>query len=231
MSIRVITFDLDDTLWDVKPALERAEAAQRAWLLRHRPRTLEAIGPEEHRELRKRVWRSNATLTHNVTAMRKLLLRELQLAAGYSSADAEAGANAAFASFIEERQRVELHANALTVLDVLARSCRLGALTNGNADVYKTDAGEYFEFALLAEEVGASKPAADMFLAALELTGVAADEVLHVGDSVEHDVLGALGVGMRAAWLNPEGHDWTHDARPDALIRSLDELPDLLKRL
>ena len=31
-TIRLITFDLDDTLWDVRPALEAAEAAQWSYL-------------------------------------------------------------------------------------------------------------------------------------------------------------------------------------------------------
>ena len=33
MTIEVITFDLDNTLWDVEPALIKAEDAQREWLL------------------------------------------------------------------------------------------------------------------------------------------------------------------------------------------------------
>ena len=37
------------------------------------------------------------------------------------------------------------------VLEALAGRFRLGALTNGNADVFKTDAGEHFDFAFLAE--------------------------------------------------------------------------------
>ena len=31
-AIRLITFDLDDTLWDARPALEAGEAAQRSYL-------------------------------------------------------------------------------------------------------------------------------------------------------------------------------------------------------
>ena len=41
--IRVITFDLDNTLWDVEPALIRAEEAQQSWLLEHRPGAVEAF--------------------------------------------------------------------------------------------------------------------------------------------------------------------------------------------
>lgn len=229
--IKVITFDLDNTLWDVDPALRRAEDAQNGWLRAHRPGAIDGISHEDLWELRKQLWREHPELAHNVTAMRKCLLRELQERAGYSPAQAAAGAEAAFFAFLEERQRVELYAEALTVLELLAGRFRLGALTNGNADVYKTDAGEYFDFAFLAEEVGASKPAPDMFHAALELTGASAREVLHVGDNPEHDVLGALNVGMRAVWLNAGGEPWTHGPTPDATIADLAELPAAIDRI
>lgn len=227
--LKVITFDLDNTLWDVEPALLRAEEAQRQWLLAHRPGAMDGIGHDELWTLKKALWRSHPALAHNVTAMRKLFLRELQERAGYDAAQAAEGAEAAFAAFLHERQRVELYSQALTVLEILAGRFRLGALTNGNADVYKTDAGEYFDFAFLAEDIGASKPAPDMFHAALELTGVEPQEVLHVGDNPEHDVLGALNVGMRAVWVNAGAATWSHAQRPDATIRDLAELPDAIE--
>lgn len=231
MTIRVITFDLDNTLWDVEPALLRAEEAQRQWLLAHRRGSMEAIDHEALWEFKKRLWKRHPELAHNVTAMRKLLLRELQLAAGYDAAAAEEGAEQAFAAFLLERQRVELYSDALEVLQGLAGRYCLGALTNGNADVYKTDAGEYFDFAFLAEEVGASKPAPDMFHAALEKTKARPEEVLHVGDNPEHDIRGARAVGMRTAWINASNAEWQGEEKPDLTIRHVRELPGVLSQL
>ena len=37
----LVTFDLDDTLWDVRPVLERAELRVGIWLREHCPRVLE----------------------------------------------------------------------------------------------------------------------------------------------------------------------------------------------
>jgi len=234
VSIRVITFDLDNTLWDVEPALLRAEEAQRRWLLDHRPGSMEHIGHDELWSVRKRLWQRHPELAHNITALRRLLLEELQRDAGYSDEEAREGAAAAFAAFIAERQRVELYSDALHVLEALARDYCLGALTNGNADVYKTDAGEYFDFAYLAEEVGASKPAPALFEAALAHTGASAGEVVHVGDNPEHDVVGARRAGMRAIWVNPRKAPWppAHGAEgPHATIASLTELPRVLRTL
>jgi len=38
--------------------------------------------------------------------------------------------------------------------------------------------------------------------------GVQAHEVLHVGDDAHLDVVGAVGCGMQAVWVNRDGHDW-----------------------
>jgi len=228
MTIELLTFDLDNTLWDVEPALLRAENAQRQWLLEHRPGAMEDIDHDALWALKKALWKAHPELSHHVSAMRRLLLKEIQLHAGYSAAQAERGAEAAFAVFLEERQRVELYAQALEVLELLAGRYRLGALTNGNADVYKTDAGEYFDFAFLAEDIGASKPAPDMFHAALEATGLRPEQVVHVGDNPSHDIEGAKLVGMRAVWINASDAPWEGSPAPDATIRHVAELPGAL---
>lgn len=230
MKIAVITFDLDNTLWDVEPALLRAEQAQRGWLLQYRPGCIEHHDHDSLWEFKQAVWKRHPELIHHVSQMRILMLRELQQAAGYSEADSERGALGAFAAFLEERHKVELYEEALDILRQLAGSYRLGALTNGNADIYKTDAAEYFDFAFLAEEIGASKPAPDMFRAALEKTGVEPGQIVHVGDNPEHDILGASRVGLRTVWVNLQGASWNRaDIVPDAQVLRLSQLPAAIR--
>ena len=55
MDIKVITFDLDNTLWDVEPALLRAEEVQQDWLRRHRPGAVEAYSHGGLSEFKKSV--------------------------------------------------------------------------------------------------------------------------------------------------------------------------------
>ncbi len=231
MDIKVITFDLDNTLWDVEPALLRAEQAQQDWLLAHRPGTVEAYDHAGLWEFKKSVWRRHPHLLHHVSQIRVRMLYELQLAAGYSGQEAQAGAEQAFAAFLQQRQQVQLYEEALAVLEILAASYTLGALTNGNADVYKTDAGDYFDFAFLAEDIGASKPHPDMFHAALQQTGVAASSVVHVGDDPEHDILGAREVGMHTVWMNSRGRDWPEGPRASREISNLLQLPEAIAEI
>lgn len=231
MGIRVITFDLDNTLWDVDPVLLKAEAAQREWLLAHRPGAIDDYDHQRLWEFKQSVWRRHPGLLHDVSGMRRQMLLELQVAAGYTEADATSGAESAFTVFLEQRQRIELYTDALEVLEKLAERYTLGALTNGNADVFKTDAAEYFDFAFLAEQVGASKPAPDMFLAAMEASGVDAREIIHVGDNPEHDVAGASAMGMATIWINTNGSDWPGGKRADREITSLRQLPAAVESL
>ena len=181
---------------------DRAEEAQQQWLLQHRPGAVEAFDHEALLEFKKSVWKRHPHLLHHVSQMRIQMLYELQIAAGYPEEEARSGAKQAFAVFLQERHKVELYEEALDVLEQLAQDYTLGALTNGNADIYKTDAAEYFDFAFLAEDIGASKPHPDMFAAALQQAGVAAENIIHVGDDPEHDIQGARDVGMHTVWMN-----------------------------
>jgi len=225
MSIEVITFDLDNTLWDVDPALLRAEQAQRDWLLQHRPGTIEPYDHERLWEFKQSVWKRHPHLAHHVSQMRIQMLYELQIAAGYPEQAARSGAEQAFAAFLQERHKVQLYEEALAVLELLAGRYTLGALTNGNADIYKTDAAEYFDFAFLAEDVGASKPHPDMFHAALRQAGVPAHRIVHVGDDPDHDIRGAREVGMRTVWMNSRGKAWPGGEPADREIDNLAQLP------
>jgi putative hydrolase of the HAD superfamily len=79
------------------------------------------------------------------------------------------------------------------------------------------------------------KPHPSIFLSALAQLDVAPKHAVMVGDSLRHDVEGALNVGMRAVWLHRgDNAAPTYAAVQDAeipVIRSLRELPPLLSRV
>jgi HAD superfamily hydrolase (TIGR01549 family) len=70
--------------------------------------------------------------------------------------------------------------------------------------------------------VGAAKPDPRIFHAALEQAGCAPGQALHVGDSVENDLMGAVAAGLRGMLLDRSGGGGA------ATITSLAELPTLL---
>lgn len=224
-AIKVITFDLDNTLWDVEPVLRRAEQAQYQWLQQHREQVTRAFDPQGLWQFRVRAYELHPELTHQISELRVQALYEAQLHCGYSPELAMAGAREAFDAFLQVRHQVEPYDRALEVLESLAQRYSLGALSNGNADVYKVDIGEYFDFAFSAEQVDASKPLPDMFHAAMRASGAAAHQIIHVGDNPEHDVAGAQQVGMFTVWMNPTAQKWPGAAPADGEISSLEQLP------
>ena len=80
--------------------------------------------------------------------------------------------------------------------------------------------------AVTSAEVGAAKPGKALFRAGLELAGARPEEALHVGDSVEHDVLGARAAGVAAALVAREEVQPVPDGVP--VLASLAELPGLV---
>ena len=74
-TIRVITFDLDNTLWDVEPVLHRAEDEQNRWLQEHRPRVFEHFDAASMREFRFDAHRRHPELAHQISKIRIQALR------------------------------------------------------------------------------------------------------------------------------------------------------------
>ena len=228
--IHAITLDLDDTVWPIAPAIARAEAALGRWLAEHAPRTA-ALWPEQaRRALRERVASERPDLAHDFTTQRRITLERMLREAG----DDPALAEPAFDAFFAARCAVEHYHDSLDALERLAARVPLAALTNGNACVRAIGLMPPFRFQLGAREHGAAKPAPSIFHAACEQLDCEPACVLHVGDDIAMDVLGAQGAGLRSCWINRPGPDgavraWPHpEAPPDLELPGLGALADWL---
>ena len=198
--IRCITFDLDDTLWACTPVIARAEQRFYDWLDQHYPRITERYSYEAMIDDRIAYMRDYPELHHHLTRLRKQWLHKLATEAGYDDALVEPG----FRVFWLARNEVVPFREALDALETLGSLYRIGAITNGNADVHHIGIGHHFDFVVRSEEAGASKPHPDIFRQALAQAGA---------------------VGLRTVWVNAEGGPWPLEtAGPDITIRGLDEL-------
>jgi 2-haloacid dehalogenase len=65
--------------------------------------------------------------------------------------------------------------------------------------------GLSFAAVVTSEDVGAYKPAPQMFRRGLAMLRLRAEDALHVGDSVTADVAGARAAGIAAIWINRRG--------------------------
>jgi putative hydrolase of the HAD superfamily len=231
--LRLVTFDLDDTLWDVRPALAAAEAETEAWIHARCPALAERFDRHALVALRLRLLDERPELRHHISEWRREAMRLALRECGYAEAEARALAAEGFAVFHAARHRVEPFAAVEDCLHALSGRYLLGVITNGNADVFRLPVGRHFRFAVRAESVGASKPDPRHFRAALQEAGIDAEEAVHVGDHPEHDIAGAHGAGLRAVWYNPRRQAWPSGAGPaaHAEFAEFGELPALLRGL
>jgi HAD superfamily hydrolase (TIGR01549 family) len=224
-AIRAITLDLDDTLWPIWPTIQLAEKRLLAWLVEHAPATGALLeSPHVRQELRALVHAQWPGLHHDLNAMRRESIR-LGLQRTGENPDL---AEPAFDVFFAARMEVTLFDDALPGLKWLAQRYPILAVSNGTADVHKIGIGEYFVGSVNAQDVGVGKPDPRIFHAAAQRLGLAPQEILHVGDDANLDVIGALAVGMQTAWVNRSDHLWSQPQEPHATVGSMLELCDLL---
>jgi putative hydrolase of the HAD superfamily len=228
--IQLITFDLDNTLWDSDPVILSAEQACWDYLKRHYEKISGPFTKLSLRKLKFELINELPALSHKVSEIRIHCLKQALLRCGYSEQTAINGSLEAFKVFITERQQVTFYPNTIKTLTQLAKRYRLAALTNGNAHL--NDLGlNMFEFGYNAEDFAAAKPAPDLFEAALRTTNLAPQQVLHIGDHPEHDVLGAYQLGMHTLWFNQHQKPWQRkDCHPNLEVSHLEALPALINQ-
>jgi len=84
-----------------------------------------------------------------------------------------------------------------------------------------------FDHVVTAEQVRAYKPSRRVFEEALERIGRPRDRVLHVAQSVYHDIIPARAMGLEAVWINRRAGKTGSGATLFATGAPVLELPDL----
>jgi FMN hydrolase / 5-amino-6-(5-phospho-D-ribitylamino)uracil phosphatase len=224
---RVISLDLDDTLWPVAPLIEGAEKTLFAWLEARYPQAVHGHSIDTMRALRARIAVQFPERRHDLTFLRRRALAAQFGAAGLGAgsvvaagpdapSDLEALVDEAFEVFLAERNRVEFYADVRPSLTRLRARYRLFAVSNGNADLERCGIGDLFDGHVTAIGAGAAKPDARIFAQLERAAGVSAAEVLHIGDDPLADVVGATRAGMQAVWLNRDARPWPVQFPPPA---------------
>ena len=164
------------------------------------------------------------------------------LAAGFTRVAAQYGrtpvdAEALARGFLEtvDYAAVEPRPGATAAVEAARRRAAVGLVTNGpeSRQAGKLEAlpfGDAFEAVVFAGDLSRRKPHREPFERAVADLGVAPEETLFVGDSLEYDVAGAQNARLAAAWYPGDGDDDPDPYRPDHVLGSLDELEEVLGR-
>lgn len=123
--------------------------------------------------------------------------------------------------------------DTVSALRELQNRFRLAIISNVDDDLFaatQPQLGVEFDRVITAERARAYKPSLKIFELALSLAEVPAHRILHVGQSVYHDVLPAQSLGLATVWVNRPseragvGAVIAAEARPDLQVASLAEL-------
>jgi len=222
---QIITFDADDTLWDFGKMLERGSQAVSERLAQDYQIFLSAA------ELMRREEAYLATQdpdTVDYVAARRVVYGRVLAESGHP--DSEALADKLLSVYLQARNsRYEFFPDAHSTLEALTGRYILGWITNGTTLPHMAGLSEYFQFVISPATLGVRKPDPSVFLHAAQLGGAPIGALLHVGDSYEADVLGALQAGALAVWYNPFNHRRPQGiGQPHAEIKALAEVLNLV---
>ena len=130
--ISALTFDLDDTLYDNRPVIDRTMHESLAFVRSYHP-SLSQFDAHELNQLRQTLLAAEPEIYHDVTVWRHRALELGMRNAGLSAEAAKAGADAAMEHFAHWRSRVDVPQETHDTLAKLAKKWPLVAITNGNA--------------------------------------------------------------------------------------------------
>ncbi len=212
--VQAISFDLDDTLYDNHPIMQRAERALFSYLQRAEPRW-RSYQPADWYRNRAILLEAEPELHDDVSLLRQRVMAAMLMALGVDSTTAYALAAETFAHFLKVRSDFEVDPAVRAILAELAQRLPLIAISNGNANLDQIGIGAHFQFALYAGDGTPAKPDPALYRQAEARLALAPAQILHVGDNLHTDVLGA----RRAGWQSALTTEYLHDRGP--------HLPDL----
>ncbi|MCK9868627.1 HAD family hydrolase [Nocardiopsis dassonvillei] len=228
-SIRAISFDGDETLWDFRTAMRRALDDAVA-LLDGRGLAHEAgrVTADWLAALRDEVAREPG---FSGATMEEIRLESFVRAVRSCGSDDPSLVTEVYDRYMATRfGAMALYPETADVLEELHTSYPCVLVTNGNSDPERLGVGGYFTHRVVAAECGLRKPDPRIYSHTAELLGLPTESVLHVGDHPEEDVAAAARAGMRTVHVNRTGSPPPPGLRADAEVTALTGLVELLRR-
>jgi 2-haloacid dehalogenase len=127
--------------------------------------------------------------------------------------------------------------DSVASLKRLKRLYKLAIVSNVDEDMFEASARKLevpFDYVITASQVRSYKPSHNNFERALERIGLPREQVLHVAQSIYHDIIPARALGISSVWVNRRkglsgsGATLPAEGRPDLEVPDLRSLADLL---
>jgi len=105
--------------------------------------------------------------------------------------------------------------DTVQALKTMKKKYKLSVISNIDDDLFALTARHLqveFDWIITAEQVKSYKPSLSNFEYAIEKIGVPLDRILHVAQSIYHDIIPAKTMGLSAVWVNRRGQKEECDA-------------------
>ncbi len=226
--IRLVLFDLDDTIADTSRLAEMARKNAIENMIRH---GMPADFDTAYNELLELIKEYGSNFDRHFD----YLLRRLDIPYNpkWVAAGVIAYHNTKFA-YLREVRHVRK-----TLLKLKEMGILLGIITDGNPikqweKILRLELDPYFDEVLISDFVGVKKPHPKIFRKALGKFDVKADEAVMVGDRLYSDIYGAKRVGMHTVWFRYGKYansEREYEKYADFTIEDLKELPGIIEVL
>ncbi len=228
--MKVICFDLDDTICDLGDGHQKARSILIDKLSRERgyPRDAVVRAYDIEWAIIKQDYMELVAEGLDEQDIREKLIKSVLEVIGL---EASAGDYARLFG-TETLKELYIFPDARTVMDTLGKKYRLTMITNGasvwqRAKIEKLNIEDYFEEIIVSGELGHHKPSKMIFEEMTKRAQVDTSEIIYVGNNYMKDVVGAKESGWKAVWVkrNDEERD---ESVPDYVINELSELLEIL---
>ena len=225
--IKMITFDLDDTLWDNKPTITNAEIETRKWI-EDRVGKINWGDLNDFLILREDLIKKDPSIAWDISKLRVEIFKA-KIKEFVSKQECESIAKNAFDFFLKKRHEIRLFSGVEDALSKLSKNYYLGVLTNGNADIKKLDIGKYFQFSISSLEAQDSKPNRSHFdMAKSHIPNLKFNEMLHIGDHQVNDIYGADTLGINVLWFNNNKALWQQNFNKPDEFANWEDLTEII---
>lgn len=117
--------------------------------------------------------------------------------------------------------------NAMATIEELKNKMYIQcAVTNGtkiaqDRKLANSGLDKIFDYIFISEEIGIEKPGKGFFDVVFQKTGLKADEMIIIGDSLTSDIRGGNNAGIKAIWFNPYHKEKNTDVHVDYEVDDL----------
>ena len=226
IGIKAISFDADGTLWDFEKVMRHSLFHVLVELKKLDPEAVDMLNIDKMIKIRNSVANELKDKVVNLEEVRLEAFRQTLREVGRPN---DALALRLNQVYLKHRfGDIQLFDDVLPILKTLQEKYALGILSNGNSYPARCGLEGMFQFVVFSQDYGVEKPNSRLFQIALEKAGCSRHQLLHVGDSLQDNVTGAINAGIRCVWLNRKQVKSDLNLKIDPEISSLLELPEIL---